>query len=457
MRAGAAADQLGGVTGRLRPAQRRARALQRPERLLQRLGKGPPDRHRLADRLHVRGQDRVGAGELLKRESRHLDDHVVERWLEARRGLAGDVVANLVQGVADREPRRDLGDREAGCLRRQRAGPGHPGVHLDHDHAAGARVDRELDVAAAGVHPDGAGGRDRDVAHVLVLAVGQGHRRGHRDRVAGVHAHRVNVLDRANDDHVVVAVAHQLELELLPAEDRLLEQHLGDRAGIQPGPGDPAQLTGVVGDARPQAAQGERGPHHQRVAEFGRCLLAIGDRVADEAPRHLSANLGDDLLEPAPVLAGPDRLDVGADQLDAVAGQRARLVQRDRRVERRLAAQRGQHRVRPLLRDHLLQYVQRDRLHVGRVGELGVGHDRRRVGVRQDHPVTLGAQHPAGLGTRVVELAGLSDHDRAGTDHQHRLQVGPPRHGPAPSGRRSRRTGPRRRACPAPPRGGTAR
>ena len=46
------------------------------------------------------------------------------------------------------------------------------------------------------------------------------------------------------------AVAHQLELELLPAEDRLLEQHLGDRAGVQPGAGDPAQVRLVVGDAR---------------------------------------------------------------------------------------------------------------------------------------------------------------------------------------------------------------
>ena len=43
-------------------------------------------------------------------------------------------------------------------------------------------------------------------------------------------AHRVDVLDRADDHHVVVAVAHDLELELVPAAHRLLDEHLADRA-----------------------------------------------------------------------------------------------------------------------------------------------------------------------------------------------------------------------------------
>ena len=53
--------------------------------------------------------------------------------------------------------------------------------------------------------------------------------RGDRDRVAGVHAHRVDVLDRGDDHDVVVLVAHDLELELAPAEQRLLDERLADR------------------------------------------------------------------------------------------------------------------------------------------------------------------------------------------------------------------------------------
>ena len=110
--------------------------LHRAQRLLQRLLEGPADRHRLAHALHRGGEHRLGAGELLEGEARHLGDDVVDRRLEGRGRRAGDVVQQLVERVADREPRGDLGDREAGRLRGQRRGARHARVHLDHDHAA---------------------------------------------------------------------------------------------------------------------------------------------------------------------------------------------------------------------------------------------------------------------------------------------------------------------------------
>ena len=45
--------------------------------------------------------------------------------------------------------------------------------------------------------------------------------------------------------------------------------------------------------------------------------------------------------------------------------------------------------------------------------KLGIGHDRGRVGVDQDHAVALCAQNAAGLGSRIVEFTGLTDNDRA--------------------------------------------
>ena len=52
------------------------------------------------------------------------------------------------------------------------------------------------------------------------------------------------------------------------------------------------------------------------------------------------------------------------------------------------------------------------RLDVGGGGELGVGHDRRRVRVDEHDLVALLEQHLARLRARVVELGGLADHDR---------------------------------------------
>ena len=109
------------VRGLVAPVEARSALLERAQRLLQRRRVVAADRHRLADRLHGRGEGGVGGRELLEGEARHLDDDVVERRLEARRGDLGDVVRDLVEPVADRELRGDLRDREAGRLRGERA------------------------------------------------------------------------------------------------------------------------------------------------------------------------------------------------------------------------------------------------------------------------------------------------------------------------------------------------
>ncbi|MDQ0953966.1 hypothetical protein QFZ24_007889 [Streptomyces phaeochromogenes] len=431
-------QQLGLVAGLADEGELAALLLQRPQRLLQRLGEVAADRHGLADRLHGRGQRGVGGRELLEGEPRGLDDHVVERGLEGRRRLLRDVVRDLVEGVADGQLGGDLGDREAGRLGGQGRGTRDPRVHLDDDDAAVVRVHRELDVAAAGVDADLADDRDADVAQALVLAVGQRHRGRHGDRVAGVHAHGVEVLDGADDHDVVVLVAHQLQLVLLPAEDGLLQEHLGGRREREALPRDAAQLLLVVREAGAGAAHGEGGPDDDGVAAERLDALddvvhgVADDRAGGLAVPDLLADGLDDVLEEVAVLALVDRLDVGADQLDTVLLQHSLLVHGDRGVEGGLPAERRQQGVRPLLGDDLLDELRGDRLDVRRVGDLRVGHDRRRVGVDEDDPQALGLEDAAGLGAGVVELGGLADDDRAGADDQDGLDIGALRHAGPP-------------------------
>ena len=131
--------------------------------------------------------------------------------------------------------------------------------------------DRELDVRAAGLDADAADARERGVAHALVLDVGERLRGRDGDRVAGVHAHRVEVLDRADDHAVVGVVAHDLELVLLPAGDRLLDEDLA-RSGWRRGraAATARELLGVVRDAGAAAAEDERGPDDDRAADLAR-------------------------------------------------------------------------------------------------------------------------------------------------------------------------------------------
>ena len=230
---------------------------QRAQRFLQGLRKGAADRHGFADRFHRGGQDRLGTGKFLEREARNLGDDIIDRGLERGRGrAAGDVVFNFVEGVADGELGCDFGDRKSGGLRRQCRGTRHAWVHLDDDQAAVFRIDRELDVGSAGFYADLAQHRDRGIAHDLIFLVGQGQGRRDGDRIASMHAHRIEVLDRADDDAVVAPVAHHLHLEFLPAEYQFLDQHFGGRRRIKPALDDLEELGLVVGDAA--AGSGER-------------------------------------------------------------------------------------------------------------------------------------------------------------------------------------------------------
>ena len=133
-------------------------------------------------------------------------------------------------------------------------------------------------------------------------------------------------------------------------------------------------------------------------------------------------------LELLAVLGLVDRLARGADHLDAELLQHAFAREVERAVERGLPAHRRQQRVGPLLLDDARDHLPGDRLDVGGVGHLRVGHDRGRVRVHQHHAVALVAQRLARLRARIVELARLADDDRPGADDEDALEVGALRH-----------------------------
>jgi hypothetical protein len=416
------------VEHRLRGVAREAQAsvLEAAHGLLEALGEGAPDRHGLPHRLHRCAEHPGRPWELLERPTRHLRDHVVDGGLEARGSRLGDVVRDLVERVADRELGGDLGDREAGCLRGERRRARDAGVHLDDDHVAVGGIEGELDVGAAGLHTDAADAGERGVAHPLVLHVAQRLRRRNRDRVAGVHAHRVEVLDRADDHAVVRSVAHDLELVLLPPGDRALDEDLVHGAGVEAVARDSLEGLGCSGDPGALAAQDEGGPDDDGEADLLDDLASVLHGVGDPRRRHLQADALHRTLEELPILGGADGLAVGADQLwRAGHADRATFDELHGEVECGLAAEGGEHRVGVLPFDDPAEDVGVERFDVGRVGELGVRHDRGRVRVGQDHAVALLPEDLARLRPRVVELAGLPDDDGPGADEEDRLQVGP--------------------------------
>ena len=94
------------------------------------------------------------------------------------------------------------------------------------------------------------------------------------------------------------------------------------------------------------------------------------------------------------------------------------------RFKRGLAADGRQDRVGPLALDDRGEHFDRQRLDVGPIRQLGVGHDRRRVAVDENDFESLGTQRFARLAARVVELARLADDDRAGADDENAFEIG---------------------------------
>ncbi len=152
----------------------------------------------------------------------------------------------------------------------------------------------------------------------------------------------VEVLDRTDDNHVVGVIAHEFELVFLPTEDRLLQQHLGRRTGLQPRTSYPLEIIGVECHPGASSTHGVRGSNDHRVVQFADCLETLVEGVTDGAARGLrliaiDIDSFDDLLETLSVLTGLDRLDPGPDQLDAVFLQHSCLVQRHGRIQRGLS------------------------------------------------------------------------------------------------------------------------
>ena len=89
-------------------------------------------------------------------------------------------------------------------------------------------MQRELAVAAA-LDAHRFDDVQRRRAQHLVFPVREGNSRCDNDGVAGVHSDGIEVFHRAHGDGVARAVAHDLELDFLPARDPFFHQDLGDR------------------------------------------------------------------------------------------------------------------------------------------------------------------------------------------------------------------------------------
>ena len=134
------------------------------------------------------------------------------------------------------------------------------------------------------------------------------------------------------------------------------------------------------------------------------------------AGRHSQPDSLHRMLEGFAILCLMNRFGGRADQLDAVFFQGSPLDQSHRRIQRGLSSHGREQGVGTFAFDHFLHDLKCDRLHISPIRPLRIGHDRRRIAVDENQPVAFFFQRFAGLRAGIVELAGLTNHDRTRPD-----------------------------------------
>lgn len=145
--------------------------------------------------------------------------------------------------------------------------------------------------------------------------------------------------------------------------------------------GNAAKFLLVVGYAPSRAAQRISGPHDYGIAETVCDRDAFVHSIGDIGRNAGLMDLFHRLLEQFPVLAAVYRVQLRADQFDAVTGKEARLCKLTAHRKPRLTAERSQQTVGLFLENDALEAFLRKGFEIDLVSQRAVGHDRRRIGI----------------------------------------------------------------------------
>ena len=236
--------------------------------------------------------------------------------------------------------------------------------------------------------------------------------------------HGVKIFDGTDDYDVVSGIAHHLQLVLFPANDRFLHENLVGGGSVDAAQRHLFVFFHVIGDAATGPAQGKRGADDRRETDLLYNLHRFLEIVGKTGAGHIKADPLHRLLEQGAVFRHLDRRQFGADQFDAEFFEDTVFRHRDGGIQCSLSSQRRQNRVGPLLFNNLGENLRRHRFNIGTIGKVGIGHDGCRVAVEQHNLEPLLLQRLARLGSRVVELARLTDDDGAGADDENFFKVG---------------------------------
>ena len=143
-------------------------------------------------------------------------------------------------------------------------------------------------------------------------------------------AHRVHVFDEADRNFMIFGVAHDLQFQLFPAAHGLFNQHLANETRGEAAIDNYPQFVEIIGKPAARAAHRIGRTNHDRKADLLHDFFRFFKAVRNLALRHVNAQARHRVFERLPVFAALNRVNVDADDFDAVLLKDARFRERGR-------------------------------------------------------------------------------------------------------------------------------
>ena len=201
-----------------------------------------------------------------------------------------------------------------------------------------------------------------------------------------------------------------------------LNQHLSDATG-ESAPQCGIDVRFEVDDAAAFATQGEGAAQHYRQAYHADRSACFQGRVTCPAAGGLDTNLSQTLDEQVSVFGIADGLDRRAQNLDAMLRKHTAVMQRETAVQGSLAAERERDRIHALFDDDFLDEFRGDGDEIDAIRQSRAGLDSGDVRVHQNRGDTFFTQRLDCLRAGVIELARLSDLQRARAEYHDSLRL----------------------------------
>ena len=131
-----------------------------------------------------------------------------------------------------------------------------------------------------------------------------------------MHAHGIDIFNKADGYHLIFRITHNLKFKLFPADNRFFYQYLSNKARGKTPTGDSAYLGNIIGHAASGSSHSIGRAYNNRPTKPVRNRHGIFNTMRNFALRHFNSQFQHCFLESQPVFPALDGIRLHTDYLD---------------------------------------------------------------------------------------------------------------------------------------------